>query len=52
MEKAFESDFGMRRKRQAGDWTFDKIISSASNAAAIIVLGITELDGIACCQEQ
>ena len=47
-----EGDFGMSRKRQTGDWTLDEIIRSASNAAAIIVLRITKLDGIACRQEQ
>src|SRR2546426_8050149 len=52
MEKAFDGDFRVRGKWQAGDFAFDEVVGSTSDAAAVVVFGVTELDGVARSQKQ
>src|SRR5882724_6923698 len=52
MKKSLDSNLRVGGKRQAGDLTFDEIVGSDSDAATVIVLGITKLDGVPCGQKQ
>ncbi len=52
MKKAFDGDFRVSGKRQAGDLALDEIVGPPPDAAAVIVFRVAELDGIARGQEQ